>query len=105
MDEVWKAFEQLNKAIDNLEPEVPDDESIQKETLDYMIHMAPIALGGRGLAEVLLKELDAPALEGLLLASCGIVGKLYLSWAAKCKEIESLKVQLEAQEALHGESV
>lgn len=83
---------------------VPSDDKVKEQTMDFVHHMGLVALD-KATARELYNHLEFDVFQGLVVASMHTVSDLYLSWEDKCKQIESLKVQLDAQEALHGESV
>ncbi len=85
-------------------PIVPSDDKVEEQTMDFIHHMGFVALDKAAAREV-YNHLDFDTFHGLVIASTHTISDLYLSWEDKCKQIENLKVQLDAQEALHGETV
>ena len=83
---------------------VPSDDKIKEQTMDYIHHMGFVALD-KAVAREVYDHLDFDIFHGMATVSMHTISDLYLSWEDKRKQIESLKVQLDAQEALHGETV
>lgn len=98
--ELCQAFENLIAIAVNYKPKPKSDIEVKRLTEDYLSHMA-FTLDEKNAAE-LYKSIDFEAFQGLIAASMQTIAELYISWDAKCEEIDKLKVQLEAQEAIHN---
>lgn len=96
-----QALEDLVDALENIKPTPKPDDYIKKQTEEYISKLG-FAIEPHA-AEVLFKEMDVGAFQGMVIASLQTVSELYVSWESKCEELDKLKVQLEAQEAIaHG---
>ena len=98
------ALTNLLDVIVTTKPKIPSDDVIKEQVTEYVQHMGRVAFN-ESYAREIFKELDFEAFHGLVIASMHTLSDVYLSWEDKCEQIEALKVQLDAQEALHGESV
>lgn len=99
--DLCKALDELKKAADEYEPEVPTDKEIRDNVIDYLLHIGPFL--DEKFAMELYYELKPKDILNVINVSTDIVLGLMLSWEMKCNELDKLKVQLEAQEAInHG---
>ena len=98
--ELCGAFEKLVDLMENYKPTPRPDAKIKEDVEEYLIHM--VAALDEDKALELYKSLDFSAFHGLILASMQNITDLYISWEAKCEELDKLKVQLDAQEAIHN---
>ncbi len=96
--ELCGAFEKLVDLVESYKPTPKLDDKIREDVEDYLTHMV-LALD-EDKARELYRSLDFKAFQGIIYASIQTVSDLYISWEAKCEEIDKLKVQLEAQEAI-----
>ncbi len=98
--ELCQALENLVGLMESLRPAPKPDAEVKELTYDYLNHMAP-ALDEK-YAEELYRSITFSAFQGMIAASMKTVSDLYISWEAKCEEIDKLKVQLDAQEAIYN---
>ena len=99
--QLCQAFDQLEEAINNLQPKVKPDKEIADDVHDFMTHMLPMMK--LNICKEVLDDMTPDMLQGLVMAAMSTVADLHTSWEAKQQEIDRLKVQLEAQEAInHG---
>lgn len=98
--ELCQALENLINLIKSHRPAPKSDAKIKEDVEEYLIHIVPTLDEDKALE--LYKSLDFSAFYGLILASMHNMLDLYISWEAKCEELDKLKVQLDAQEVLQN---
>ena len=102
--ELCDALTNLLEVLSTSKPKIPSDDVIREQTMEYVHHVGRAAFN-EAYAKELFKELDFDIFHGLILASMHTLSDVYLSWEDKCEQIDALKVQLDALEALHEKSV